>query len=325
MKALPVGLEERDLVTALAAGWGMDVMGMEYAPVGFGSYHWLVSDQDGTRHFATADDLSDKSYLGDTSDAAFAALRLALDTALALRERGGLAFVAAPIPMRSDGGSVLRLDGGRYAVAVYRLLDGRFPHPRPVLTAGERAELVRHLARLHGSAAPARPIDPVPASRARLEVAMGSLDREWSWGPYSESARALLTERGDGVRRLLATFDQLLARVRAVGAPTVVTHGEPHTGNVVRTETGLVLVDWDTLGLALPERDLWMVDGDEELRLYERVSGRLVDPDAIELYRLRWKIDDIASFTGWFRAPHVHSADTEHGWRAMVKTVEDLP
>ena len=37
------------------------------------------------------------------------------------------------------------------------------------------------------------------------------------------------------------------------------THGEPHAGNVMRTDEGRLLVDWDTVALAPPERDLWML------------------------------------------------------------------
>ena len=39
----------------------------------------------------------------------------------------------------------------------------------------------------------------------------------------------------------------------------VVTHGEPHAGNVMRRSDGRhLLVDWDTVAVAPPERDLWM-------------------------------------------------------------------
>jgi spectinomycin phosphotransferase len=48
-------------------------------------------------------------------------------------------------------------------------------------------------------------------------------------------------------------------REAAESGPVVVTHGEPHPGNILRAAGGLYLIDWDTVGLALPERDLWMV------------------------------------------------------------------
>ncbi|WP_432843998.1 phosphotransferase family protein [Dactylosporangium sp. CA-092794] len=36
----------------------------------------------------------------------------------------------------------------------------------------------------------------------------------------------------------------------------VLTHGEPHPGNTMRTGGGWLLIDWDTALLAAPERDL---------------------------------------------------------------------
>ena len=54
------------------------------------------------------------------------------------------------------------------------------------------------------------------------------------------------------------------------------THGEPHRGNIVVTDAGVVLVDWDTCLLAPPERDVWLVAGEEPgiLEDYERRTGR---------------------------------------------------
>jgi aminoglycoside phosphotransferase (APT) family kinase protein len=54
-------------------------------------------------------------------------------------------------------------------------------------------------------------------------------------------------------------------RDASVGAPwRVLTHGEPHGANVLLGEGGLSLVDWDTVGIAEPERDLWFAVIDED-------------------------------------------------------------
>jgi spectinomycin phosphotransferase len=70
-----------------------------------------------------------------------------------------------------------------------------------------------------------------------------------------------------------------------------------------------VLVDWDTVGLAPPERDLWHVTADADgLALYAEATGRPVDPTAIALYRLRWELDDISIYTRELRAAHARTA-----------------
>jgi spectinomycin phosphotransferase len=106
----------------------------------------------------------------------------------------------------------------------------------------------------------------------------------------------------------------------------VISHGEPHPGNVVHGDDGLLLIDWDTAGLAPPERDLWMVatESGDEMRRYAELTGRPVDPAALAFYRLRWALDDLSCFVRDLRAPHRRTPGTEHAWEALEATVADL-
>jgi spectinomycin phosphotransferase len=55
----------------------------------------------------------------------------------------------------------------------------------------------------------------------------------------------------------------------------VVTHGEPHPGNLIQTSAGLVLIDWDTVAVAR-RRD---ADGEHALRgLRSILSGAEPSP-----------------------------------------------
>jgi spectinomycin phosphotransferase len=173
----------------LAAGWHVDVASAEYAAVGGGSYHWVLHDRGGTRWFATVDDLDTKFWLGDTRAAAFAGLRAAMHTAVALRHDAGLEFVLAPVPA-IDGAAARSLDA-RYVVTLFPYVRGTSRAFGEVLPPGERRQLVEMLAALH-SASPAASEPPsyqiaVPR-RAVLETALRELDRPWQGGPYSEPA-----------------------------------------------------------------------------------------------------------------------------------------
>ncbi|GAB3484428.1 phosphotransferase [Amycolatopsis cihanbeyliensis] len=85
------------------------------------------------------------------------------------------------------------------------------------------------------------------------------------------------------------------------------------------------LVDWDTVGLAVPERDLSVVSTDPTLLdRYARATGSTPDPDALALYPMRWLLTDVAEFAGWFRGPHSRTADTERAWQGFTETVERL-
>ena len=325
MRTAPRDLSQSGLRDSLAGGWGLNAVDVEYVPEGGGSYHWQVADDARRRYFVTVDDLDQKSYLGVDRDSAFEGLRRALDTSDALRHRAGLEFVVAPLPT-PEARTVQRI-GSRYAVAVYPFIQGTSPGFGASLEPHERAAQVRMLARLHQVDPPiapyARSISSALPERRSLENALGQLDVEWTGGPLSEPARALLAKHAARVRRLLTKFDELGDKVGAVGAEPVITHGEPHGGNLIRSGDQLLLIDWDTVGLAPRERDLWMLAAANaaDLDLYSEVSGRPVDLNAIALYELRWQLDDISLFVADLKSPHERTADTEHAWRALVESM----
>ncbi|HEX5534497.1 MAG TPA: phosphotransferase [Actinomycetales bacterium] len=314
MKDRPEGVTEAGLASALADGWGLEIRSAEYLPVGFGSYHWSVTDDDGQARFVTVDDLGTDVC---SQEAALAALGRAFDTALALRRDAGLGFVVDPIPART-GSTVWRL-GERYGVSAFPMVEGeagQFGAHQPQ----DRVEVLKLLVDLHQAtpvvAANAPRTDLILPGRDKLEEALGSLDREWVGGPFTEPTRRLLAAHADHVERLLGDFDRLVDQVRDTTANWVITHGEPHPGNLIRSRSGLRLIDWDTVQVAPPERDLWMVAGDSDdvLVEYVRATGRSVSEAGLALYRLWWDLADIASFVGELRQPHHATEDVTASW-----------
>jgi spectinomycin phosphotransferase len=313
----PAGIEDHDVVSALTAAWGLEVADVGYAPVGGGAYHWVARCRTGSRWFVTLDELDGKPWLGDTRDEAFQGLRRAMGTSRALRDTAGLAFVAAPEPAR-DGELVLRL-GERYALSVFGYLDGASGQFGGSLSPRERLGLAEMLAALHGCSHAGTPVHRIGLPRPGvLEQALSELGRTWAGGPYSGPARALLAGAAGGIRQALAAFSDLAAGLTA--APRVVTHGEPHPGNVIQAAGQQVLIDWDTVGLAPPERDLWLLPGDA-VDHYAGLTGRPVSAAGLRLYRLRWALDDIRAYTEDLRAPHGRTPGAEHAWQALRASV----
>lgn len=316
MRDRPAGLAEAELMMALTEGWGIEPRSVEYLPVGAGSYHWSVVDQHGTAWFVKVDDLGVEDV---ARDGAFDRLGQSFGAALALRRDAGLDFVLAPIPTATDA-AVWRLTS-RYALSVFPMVAGAAGHfgsHRPE----DRVEVIDLLAELHEAtpivADTASRADLVLPGRDKLEEALQDLDRNWTGGPYAERARKLLSVHAGQVQRLLADFDRRVDQVRNTVALWVVTHGEPHPGNVMRTPAGLRLIDWGTMQIAPPERDLWMLtpalarmlgedpdgDVDDVLARYSRATGRTVTPAGLALYPLWWRLADIAIFVDELRRPH---------------------
>lgn len=328
MEERPAGIQDSDVREALRA-WGIDPVTWRYAPVGFGDYHWTATDTRDRRWFVTVADLTRKSWYGDGTGAAFRGLRDAMDTAVALRDAepdGRTDFVVAPV--RTAGGESVRALGAGHAVSLFPHMPGTAGHFGETLTPHDRGLVLDLLATLHRAfpPAPARVLPPEFATRPQLESALGELGNAWHGpGPYAEPARQLLADHAAALRDRLGEFDRRARELRAKGAPLVVTHGEPHPGNLLRAGERRLLLDWDTVGLAVPERDLWLVaDGPDDLARYEESTGREPDPSALALYRLRWALNDIAEFLTLLRAPHGPTADAQQSWHALAETVESL-
>jgi spectinomycin phosphotransferase len=313
LKELPEEFDQSALVASLADGWGFDAERAEYAEVGFGSYHWIATDRDGERRFVTVDDLDRKPWLGDTRESTFDGLRRAFDAAAALRD-AGLEFVVAPIPTRA--GETVRVLSPRLTIALFPFVDGRAGLYGEYETAEERAAVVRMLAELH-DATPvvrglARRADLDLPGRRHLEAGLQGVNQPWAGGPLAEPARHVLASHASDVAGLLHAFDRRARQLATADGDWVVTHGEPHAANVLRADERLVLVDWDTVAVARPERDLWMVLGtaEDEIGLYAEATGRRVDSVAVEFFRIAWDLADLAAYVTLFRSPHREDEDT---------------
>ncbi|HEV2216876.1 MAG TPA: phosphotransferase [Candidatus Dormibacteraeota bacterium] len=325
MKAPPAGLDETALSALVAGRWRLDVESISYEPVGGGSHHWLLRTADAGYRFLTVDDLGTKPWLGADHDSAFAGLDVAFATARRLRD-SGLDFVVAPIP--AAGGDVVTRVDERFSGALFPYIAGRPGTFGAAFSLRDRAELCDIWARLHLATtavrdeAPRRSLD-VPG-RADLDGALEGSGGQWSGGPYSERVREWLTTKRELVTGALNRYDRLA--VPMASRELVITHGEPHAGNLIRIEEGLRLIDWDTVALAAPERDLWMLDDgtDAGLAPYTAATGHAIDRSALDFYRLAWLVTDVASFVAELRGPHAGDANSAHAWRALQVTGESL-
>jgi spectinomycin phosphotransferase len=197
------------------------------------------------------------------------------------------------------------------------------------VTTADLAAVTGMLARMHAvraesAEAPVRALE-LP-DRAVIETSLRERAEPWRTGPYGEPARALVNEHAASLATALDAFDVLTAELSVAGGELVITHGEPHVRNLMRSDNGLLLIDWDSAGLALPERDLWWIvsDSGAEAALYAQLIGRAVSEKALSFYRLRWDLPDLAEFLPWFRAPHERSADAETAWRGLADIVGRL-
>jgi len=313
----PADICDTDVAAALARQWALAVQDLSYLPVGFGGYHWLAVDQTGSRWFVTVSDLA-APWVPD--------LPAAMQTAAWLATDAGLDFVVAPVPTRA--GRVVGSLDDRHALTLFPYVDAAPSSFEDPIDDGDRAAVIDMLATLHtatpqGIHVPSRPLEL--ARRDAIDEGLANLGVPWDGGPYAEPARHLLARSERPLRQAFARFDGLLDRVREAGGPYVITHGEPHPGNLLRTRAGLCLVDWDMIALARPERDLWwVISGEQDAARYSARTGWTVSQDALALYRLRWGLEDIAEFLCEIRGPHQRTADMRVCWTGLQETLEAI-
>jgi spectinomycin phosphotransferase len=290
----PDRVADADVLDAVRAHWLDGAVAAVHLPVGFGAHHWEVADGAGRRLFVTLDALGDR-HTGDSLEGAYAGA-----AALA---RVGLRAVWPPLRARTGTFTVRFGDG---ALSATGWLNGRTPTEADAAAPGHVEEVLAVLADLHGCAAPSG----IPVWAPRVTADFPSRLRErtaapWTRGPFGEEARAAVAGRLATVERWTRDHLALAAEADRHRDAWVATHGEPHHANQVVTPDGLRLVDWESLALAPRERDL--VDAvDSGVATAVTVDAR--EP-MLELFRLDWRLSEIAEYAAWFSGPHGRSSD----------------
>ena len=316
----PDDLTEGQILAELAASWSFRAETLSYLPVGFGAHHWRATDASGRQLFLLIHDLPQMLRCGmDTPQAAFSRLETALGCALSLSRDADLDFVIPPIP--TDSGQVVRRLSERYSLAACPYLTDFEPTHEGDFAPADRPAVVRLLTELHAATPTAAPLrcDFALQNADGLRAALESTGEPWRTGRYGERARALLAVHASGVIALMTAYGELAAQARSRPERYVVTHGEPDPRNVLKTPAGFVVVDWDFVQLAPPERDLWdLAETDRSVpAAYTEATGTAIDAGALALFRMWYDLSEIAGYIELFRRAHDDTEDSAESWRNL--------
>lgn len=179
------------------------------------------------------------------------------------------------------------------------------------LTPPQWRELGRALGALHQATLPAAIANSLPVetytSLARAEV--GTLLEKAAPSPRTDAVtrefKRLLQQQRSAIECLLSGAHELGERLRLAPPPNVLCHGDIHAGNVLLFNGRLFIVDWDTLLLAPPERDLMFIGGGvggcwnkpQEAEWFKTGYGPYPwNPTTLAYYRCERIVQDIAEF-----------------------------
>lgn len=285
-------IDQQAVGVLVADRYGADPSALTFVPVGGDGWHyrcppfWVSVRRDSQGHYP----------------AAYRAARELRDA--------GLEFVLAPLA--DSAGQIVHYLGD-FPVIVLPLVEGATLFESGV-RPGEAVEIARVVERLHA----ARCTTPLPTETYELPFAgelrqgLAAAVRAGSQcGPYGEAIRELIVRNRGAIEAMVREISELASVCSADLSPSVLTHGEPNTGNVLRDRSGrLYLIDWGDLKYGPPERD-WTSLGDLGIDLPAR------EPFT-RFYQLRWDLGEIAEYTARFAAPHVGSAEDDDRWRELL-------
>lgn len=323
LRTPPPDLDLESVAGVLSEHWNIDAPSLNYVPLGFGSHHWIAEGEDGNKWFVTVDVLRDH-HSGEDERTVFEILTTAFRTAESLQNMAGLKWVIGPTATRA-GEPIVRLTN-QFSLAVFPHLDVEPTEFGEFRNMADRNEALRLVGQLH-NATTTVPVDSLRQdtlaipNRTRLQDALKTLDATWTAGPFSDPVRLLLREHAAAVMDKLHRSDELAGPVTGDTSAWVITHGEPHAGNVIRTRSGeLVIVDWDTVAYAPRERDLWMLvsESNPDWSSYRDATGvTSLSQRALDVYQLQWDLSEIAIYVSWCRKPHERTEELEIAWESL--------
>jgi spectinomycin phosphotransferase len=302
----PSNLTDTEVLNLVRSGWSETVDRIEHLAVGFGAHHWRAEQAGVPIWFVTYDRFGDRHTESSLAAAYAGAIELAAR---------GLEFVLAPA-LASSGDVLLPVADG--ALSCTPWVDAEVVADGPLIDAATAAQNIADLTRLHTLARPEQIPRWKPLIAPDLDVRLSRVVAEpWQTGPYGESSRAVIAHSLTDVHAWTERYLQLAAE--AVDRGWVLTHGETHTANQIRTADGIRFVDWESLKLAPRERDL--------STLVQAGYGDQLGADRamVELFDLEWRLSEIDAYATWFAAPHTGTTDDRVAYRGLQGELDRSP
>lgn len=172
-------------------------------------------------------------------------------------------------------------------------------------------ELGRGLKALHTVELPETMAGEVPQetydakSRLQVRALLDEISCLETNDTVSRQLLRLVQQKRSVITNLLEHADELSARLHQHPSRQCLCHGDIHAGNILLSEDRIFIVDWDTLVLAPPERDLMFVGGGvggcwnkpQEVQWFREGYGSYeLNQFALAYYRCERIVQDIAEF-----------------------------
>jgi spectinomycin phosphotransferase len=296
MREPPAGLPGDALAAGLRAGYGLDVAGLAFLPLGHDAAAWVyrVETAGGPPYFL-------KVRRRVTNAPSLLVPRFLHDQ--------GITQVVAPLP--TIAGALWGEVAG-YALLLYPFVAGATGMDQG-MTEPQWIAYGRILRQIHATAVP-----PALAALMRRETfvppgvdTVGDVQARLAGHLPDDPLAQALTEfwhtQREAIQALMARVGELGQGLARQALPFVLCHADIHTANVLLDAAGQVwIVDWDEAVLAPRERDLMFamgggisrrLVGPREEELFRQGYGEAaINPLALTYYRYAWAVNDIGDY-----------------------------
>jgi spectinomycin phosphotransferase len=310
-------IDERQLLAAVAAGYGLQAAQLRFLPLGVDvqTAVYRLTTEAGAAYFL-------KLRLGP-----FDPLAVALPQYLSTQ---GLRAVIAPLPGRSGRGWE-RL--GAHTLILYPFIDGQDGYQQ-ALTPAQWRDFGAAVRAIHNLALPPEIQGQLPAEtyaptwRERVRGFQAQAEANTFTDPVAERLAAFMRANRAVISRLVGRAEALAQALRERSLELTLCHADLHAGNLLLAEAGaLYIVDWDAPALAPKERDLALIGGcpawgapAQADWFYQGYGPAAVDRQALAYYRCERAVQDIAAFCEQLLLTEAGGADREQAYAYLTSS-----
>ncbi len=188
-----------------------------------------------------------------------------------------------------DGRPFCEDDQGKYLL--YHYIEGHTIKDTP-LTEGQTATLGRMVGKLHCH----RPLPALPDGMIeRFELPFNDCLQEWL--ENNEKTFSFLSPYEEQLHQLVKETARYATLAKAQPDPFVLCHTDIHGWNLMQSDHGLILIDWEGVKLAPKEADLFSLQGLPWQKAFDKAyqshQSHPINPITLQFYHLRRKSEDI--------------------------------
>ncbi len=310
------------IIACLRTHYGLNVAALTFLPIG-ADRHTAVYRAD----TATSTPYFVKLRSGDFDDTTLQVPKLLADQ--------GVQYVIAPFITQTHQ-LWTELEG--FKLAVFPFIEGRNGYEMKLGDA-HWIGFGRALNAIHTATLPASITDRIPRERFSdyWRTIVKDFQRQALMTSFNDPVAAALARflrhKSAEISRLVQRASDLAAVLLAHPQTFILCHADLHAGNILIDATDrLYIIDWDTLIMAPPERDLMYAGGgqfvnhrtpvEEENLFYQGYGETPVNPIGLAYYRYERIVQDIAAYCEQILLTDTGGKDRAKGLQQLTRQFE---